>query len=98
MDKRLQREPALRRQTQAAPWFRHIGFDAVRLARKQRLAVMVADIGNHPQRLGAERLLRRLRHHMQLAGTCSWPVSLPSLTTSLATISLCRSSTAICTL
>src|SRR5437588_3550407 len=92
MDKYLHGKAPLRRETLVAVGLRHIGDDGVRLARLQRLAIVVAHIRQRPQRLDAQRCFAAR------AIACSWPLSFPSLTTSLATISLCRSSTAICTL
>src|ERR1700733_12268703 len=64
---------------------RHVGLDAVILAGLDILTVIIAGIGQYLHGLGLENLLGRFCHLV-------WPASL-RLTTSLATISLCLSST-----
>ena len=65
---RLEAEPPLRRQPPVALRRRDIGGDAVRLAVLQCLAIVIAAVGPHRQRLDPQRLLRRVGHRMQLAG------------------------------
>ena len=67
VDKRLKGKAAL---AVVAVGLRHVGGDRVRLACLQRLAIVVADIRQRPQRLGAQRLFGGQGHRMQLAVSC----------------------------